>query len=121
LFWRNDVPANKINLGLGFYGRSFTLDSPNCIDPGCPFTGPGVAGECTGQGGILSYAEIMAMQQSYNLVSVYDSVAAVKYIAWNQNQWVSYDDQETFQQKILYANSLGYVNLFYALTGLIWD
>lgn len=21
LFWRNYVPANKINLGLGFYGR----------------------------------------------------------------------------------------------------
>jgi GH18 family chitinase len=22
LLWRNDVPANKVNLGIGFYGRS---------------------------------------------------------------------------------------------------
>ena len=39
LFWRNDVPANKVNLGLGFYGRSFQLSDPSCSKPGCLFKG----------------------------------------------------------------------------------
>ncbi|KAI7566246.1 hypothetical protein KC319_g5436, partial [Hortaea werneckii] len=31
---------------------------------------------------------------------------AVKYITWDSNQWVSYDDEETFRMKREYANSL---------------
>lgn len=39
LFWRNDVPANKLNMGLGFYGRSFQLEDDACSKPGCNFKG----------------------------------------------------------------------------------
>jgi chitinase len=38
----------------------------------------------------------------------------VKYITWNRDQWVSYDGQETFKQKIDFANKLGLGRL------LIW-
>ena len=34
-----------------------------------------------------------------------DEAAAVKQIVWNGNQWVSYDDTDTFKTKIDYANS----------------
>lgn len=34
LLWRNDVPANKVNLGIGFYGRTYELEDPSV----CPFT-----------------------------------------------------------------------------------
>jgi chitinase len=44
LFWRNNVPANKLNLGLGFYGRSFQLSDPTCYTPGCLFKGGGAPG-----------------------------------------------------------------------------
>lgn len=47
LLWRNNVPADKVNLGLAFYGRSYTLADANCATPGCVFKGPGNAGECT--------------------------------------------------------------------------
>jgi chitinase len=47
LLWRNNVPADKVNLGLGFYGRSYTLEDPNCIDAGCAFKEPGMPGKCT--------------------------------------------------------------------------
>lgn len=32
--------------------------------------------------------------------------AGVNWITWNNDQWVSYDDEITFAQKINYANSL---------------
>ena len=30
LLWRNDIPAGKVNMGIGFYGRSFQLADPSC-------------------------------------------------------------------------------------------
>ena len=47
LLWRNQVPANQVNLGLGFYGRSYTLADANCWQPGCAFAGAGHAGTCS--------------------------------------------------------------------------
>ncbi|MCJ1355899.1 MAG: hypothetical protein MMC33_005891 [Icmadophila ericetorum] len=72
LFWRNGVDPNQLNLGLGFYGRSFQLADPSCWQPGCPFKGGAAPGA------------------------------------------VSYDDQDTFQQKVEYANNVGLGGL------LIW-
>lgn len=43
------VKIGKINLGIGFYGRSFTLSDPNCKVAGCPFSGGGTMGPCTGK------------------------------------------------------------------------
>ncbi len=34
LLWRNNVPANKVNMGIGFYGRTFTLADKSCTSPG---------------------------------------------------------------------------------------
>lgn len=34
LLWSNNVPAKKVNMGLGFYGRSFQLQDPSCDKPG---------------------------------------------------------------------------------------
>lgn len=39
LYWRNDIPPEKLNLGIGFYGRSFQLADPSCHKPGCRFLG----------------------------------------------------------------------------------
>lgn len=47
LLWRNNVPAEKVNLGLAFYGRSYTLSDPECNTPGCDFSGPGRPGQCS--------------------------------------------------------------------------
>lgn len=114
LFWRNDVEASKINLGIGFYGRSFQLADPGCHKPGCLFLGGGSPGPCTDNSGTLSYAEIMDIIEKHDLSPYHDKENAVKYITWNSDQWVSYDDQETMQQKIEFANSLGLGGL------LIW-
>ncbi|KAL9948803.1 hypothetical protein ACHAQF_005536 [Verticillium nonalfalfae] len=107
LFWRNDVPAGKLNMGLGFYGRAFQLADPACNKPGCVFKGGAKKGACSGESGILSYREIMEVIKTKKLKPVHDKKAGVKYITWNTDQWVSYDDKETFKQKKDLAEKLG--------------
>ncbi|KAH2448624.1 hypothetical protein KXW63_007635 [Aspergillus fumigatus] len=107
LLWRNNIPSKKVVLGLGFYGRSFTLSDPSCNTPGCPFASGANPGECTGQAGILSNAEINRVIRTHDLTPVMDKAAGVKYITWDNNQWVSYDDADTLKIKMDFANKLG--------------
>ena len=107
LLWRAGLSAANVILGLGFYGRSFTLSDPSCSKPWCTFSEGGKAGECTAAAGILSSAEISRIIDANSLEPGYDEKAAVKWIHWNTNQWVSYDDEETFVAKSVYANNLG--------------
>jgi len=93
LFWRNDVPANKLNLGLGFYGRSFQLSDPLCHTPGCGFKGGATPGPCSDNSGTLTYREIKDIVKQHKLTPYYDKENAVKYITWNQDQWVSFVSQ----------------------------
>ncbi|KAI4865394.1 family 18 glycosyl hydrolase [Hypoxylon rubiginosum] len=111
LLWRNKIPSSKVVLGLGFYGRSFTLADSSCKTPGCPFSGDtddggAKPGPCTDTSGILSAAEIQDIISSNGITPVLDEQAAVKYMSWDNDQWVSYDDDETFRMKMDYANGL---------------
>ncbi|KAJ6608966.1 hypothetical protein B0H10DRAFT_2066126 [Mycena sp. CBHHK59/15] len=109
LYWRVGVDPNQMVMGLGFYGRSFTLASSDCSSPGCIWASGANAGPCSGQSGILMYAEIQSIlnqvDDSGSTPSpVFDEDAAVKYVVWDTNQWVSYDDSESFAVKMNYAN-----------------
>ncbi|ODM15752.1 hypothetical protein SI65_08986 [Aspergillus cristatus] len=103
LLWRNDINPEKVVLGLGFYGRSFTLQDPGCKKPGCIFSAGGNAGDCTGSVGTLSYAEIEKVIENGADMEL-DHKAAVKLVTWGGDQWVSYDDSETLKLKLDYAN-----------------
>jgi chitinase len=46
-FTSSGMPANKINLGLGAYGRSWTLASPSQTAVGSPAYSAGQPGQCT--------------------------------------------------------------------------
>lgn len=82
-----------MNLGLGFYGRSFTLKDTNCTEPGCPFdtkdfvNGGGAPGICSQSSGILTDYEIERVLKQYNPDVVYDEAAAANWITWDSNQW----------------------------------
>ena len=67
LLWRNHVPAKKLNLGLGFYGRSFQLADPGCAKPGCNFKAGASPGSCTKNSGTLSYKEITEINDQKKL------------------------------------------------------
>lgn len=44
---------------------------------------------------------------STNAKPTYDKEAKVNYLVYGQNNWISYDDARTFQDKIDYANNMG--------------
>ncbi|KAG5951737.1 hypothetical protein E4U53_002386 [Claviceps sorghi] len=109
LFWRVKIPAHKIALGFGFYGRAFTLSDPGCTKPGCPFSGGAKPGVCTKTSGYLAYYEVQdILKKNSNIQVFHDKEAAVKYFTFDKNQWISYDDKDTFKQKVEWANDAGF-------------
>ncbi|KAJ5921194.1 CAZyme family GH18 [Penicillium verhagenii] len=107
LLWRAGVDSSKVVLGLGWYGRSFTLADSSCTTPNgvCQFTTGGNAGACTQSSGTLSNAEIKRLLAAGTGTESYDATAGVRWLTFDSNQWVSFDDGVTMQQKITFANS----------------
>ncbi|KAK5129371.1 hypothetical protein LTR08_003556 [Meristemomyces frigidus] len=106
LLWTAGVSPSSVNLGIGWYGRSFTLANPSCNTPGCVFTAGGNPGPCTNSSGTLSNAEINLIISQNDLTPTFDNVAAVNWITWGSNQWVSYDNGPSIQLKLQRANQL---------------
>ncbi|KAL5363820.1 glycoside hydrolase superfamily [Aspergillus floccosus] len=105
LLWRNKINPERVVMGLGFYGRSYTMADPNCMAPGCRFMDGGRQGECTGQLGVLSAVEIHKILNTTKDVGIqFDKDAAVKIATWDKDQWVSWDDKETLKLMVDYAN-----------------
>lgn len=93
-------------MGVGFYGRSFTLTDPSCNTAGCGFSSGANPGKCSANAGTLMFSEIEEIIAAGATVTL-DREAAVKNVVWDFNQWVSYDDSDTFKLKIDFANKLG--------------
>jgi hypothetical protein len=55
LILRSKIDLKKVNLGVGFYGRTYTLVDPHCVDPGCKFSDPGLPGDCSNKAGLLTF------------------------------------------------------------------
>jgi GH18 family chitinase/LysM repeat protein len=106
LLWRSKVVPEKVNLGLAWYGRSFTLAEKNCTTPNgvCEFSGAGVAGPCSDSKGTLDLREIQRIVSEGRLNPILDEKAGVKFLAYNETQWVSFDDEETIGLKRKFAN-----------------
>ena len=84
LLWRNNIDPSKVNLGIGFYGRSFTLTNPSCTAAGCPFSAGGEPGPCSQSAGTLMYSEIEDIIP--NATVTFDKAAAVKIAVWNSDR-----------------------------------
>lgn len=109
LLWRVGIQPSQVVLGFGFYGRSFKLQDPSCTTPGCPFSSGGTEGVCTQTSGYLAYYEIQdILQKNPSIKLIHDSDAAVKYMTFNIDQWISFDDAESFKQKLDWARDIGF-------------
>ncbi|GKU22649.1 unnamed protein product [Fusarium langsethiae] len=105
LLWRNKVSPSKVVLGLAFYGRAVTLADPSCSEPGCAYISPADAAKCSGEAGILFNSEITDLIRENKLRPKLYKDAAVKAIQWNNDQWVSYDDRDTWKLKANFLKS----------------
>ncbi|KAF1992565.1 glycoside hydrolase family 18 protein [Aulographum hederae CBS 113979] len=102
--------ASMINLGIAFYSRTFQLRDFNCKTPGCAFVGPGGKGICTNTPGILSFREMMdvvTLSEERDIYRFYDEEAAINYMVYHHDFWISYDNPQSFQAKIDFANGRG--------------
>ncbi|KAI0536383.1 chitinase [Xylaria digitata] len=117
LLWRNDIDSKKVVMGMGFYGRSFTLSDPSCKTAGCGFSAGGIPGRCSASSGTLMFSEIQEIVADGATVTK-DDKAAVTIVTWDNDQWVSFDDDDTLKAKLDYANGkcLGGVMVWAAST-----
>ncbi|KAL2809321.1 glycoside hydrolase superfamily [Aspergillus granulosus] len=104
LLWRNDIDPRKVVMGMAFYGRTFTLADPGCTEPGCTYRSGGNAGGCSQTVGFLLNSEIQDTIESLGLTPTLYEEDAVKVVTF-RDQWVSYDDEETFKIRGDYARS----------------
>lgn len=109
-YWlQQGAPPEKIMLGVGSYGRSFTLDKSGVNGINAPASQKGRAGPYTREPGSLGYNEIceafMRQPQAWTIVRDPDYMAPYAYN--NERQWVGYDDMDSLALKTQYAKSMG--------------
>lgn len=56
----------------------------------------------------LAYYEVQDILKNSNIKVIYDKESAVNYFTFDTNQWISYDDKDTFKQKVEWANDVGF-------------
>ncbi|XP_024149531.1 chitotriosidase-1 [Oryzias melastigma] len=98
-YWRDKgTPAEKLNMGFGTYGRTFRL-STQSSQLGAPATGPASAGIFTGEAGFWSYYEICTFLKGASVHLIEDQKVP---FATKQNEWVGYDDKDSYHTKVRY-------------------
>lgn len=102
--WFDSLNPAKINFGLAMYGRGYTLADASCNSMGCSFAEASKPGVCTGFDGVLSLVEIKNLLKEKGWTSRYNSDALMKELV-NGDQWIGYDDEETFAAKLAWADS----------------
>ncbi|KAJ1326027.1 chitinase [Microdochium nivale] len=102
--WFDGLDPAKINFGLAMYGRGYTVADPSCNTLLCEFTGPSKPGPCTGFNGVMSLLEIKKLIKEKGYTSRYLPDSMMKELTY-EDQWIGYDDEETFAAKKAWADS----------------
>ncbi|XP_072504253.1 chitotriosidase-1 isoform X2 [Notamacropus eugenii] len=100
-YWlEKGAPSDKVILGMPTYGRSFTLSSPSNTGVGAPVSGAGTPGPFTKEGGVLAYYEVCTLKDATSRMIEEQKVP----YAVQGNQWVGFDNVESFKTKVAYLN-----------------
>ena len=102
--WYDGVNPAKINLGLAYYGRGYTLADSSCNHVGCAWIGTSRPAPCTDFGGVMSLREIETLIPQVGVKPRLLAADMMKELTWS-NQWIGYDDLETIAMKKQWASS----------------
>jgi len=113
LWLERGCPKEKLVMGMGTYGRTFTLVNKAKTGLNAAASGPGAAGPSTSEKGVLSYYEICDLVRNKGWTSVFiDEIKSP--IAFKGDQWVGYDDPTSIAIKSQYIKDKGLGG------GMIW-
>lgn len=102
--WYDGLDPSKINMGLAYYGRGYTLADSSCNSVGCAWAGTSKPGPCTNFGGVMSLQELtdsVIPQLGIEPTLLADDM--MKQLTWS-DQWIGYDDAETIAMKRTWAS-----------------
>ncbi|XP_034550755.1 chitinase-3-like protein 1 [Notolabrus celidotus] len=102
------APAEKLTMGIAFYGRAFSLSS-NSTDVGAPADGPGEEGCYTGEEGFWASYETCIYLEGVKTQRISDQ--QVPY-ATTENQWVGFDDETSLATKAGYLTKNNFGGAF---------
>ncbi|KAH8696521.1 hypothetical protein BGW36DRAFT_282432, partial [Talaromyces proteolyticus] len=79
----------------------------NCYQPNgvCEFSTAGRPGTSSSTAGILYYSEISSRNNSLDVSRYHNSTSTVKYNVYEGHQWTSYDDEESWHDKMGFLSS----------------
>ena len=100
-------------MGLPSYGRGFEVPANSTFTPGDPSVAASAGGTFTNTPGLLAYYEICEAI-STGWTAVYNDNIKSMY-AYGDNQWVGYENVQTFQHRCDYINDMGFGG------AMVWD
>ncbi|KAH6817393.1 Glycosyl hydrolase family protein with chitinase insertion domain-containing protein [Perilla frutescens var. hirtella] len=100
------VSANKLALGLPFYGYAWRLANANNHGVLAPATGP--AGP---DNGAMDYNQIKSFISQNKATVVYNSTIVTNY-CYSGTTWIGYDDTQSISKKVSYAKQTGLLGYF---------
>jgi chitinase len=93
-----NTTMKKVILGVPLFGRSYQLSTPKKYEVGSLSSGKGKPGPYSKIDGYLTYLEVCQKTAMENFTIAFDETQSATY-AYNDKEWISYDDKTTVQLK----------------------